>query len=105
VGWHVTDSGATLYFGYNRSDRDALLALYRQGDSSGQEIGRVICNLRGRDESLNSATIYNSLDRLASDGLVNCEVDKSDGRANVYRLTRDGEAAVMAGMVAFHSRE
>jgi DNA-binding PadR family transcriptional regulator len=101
----VTDSGATLYFGYNRSDRDALLALYRQGDSSGQEIGRAISDLRGRDESLNSATIYGSLGRLASDGLITYEEDSSDGRANVYRLTRDGEAAVMAGMVAFHSRE
>jgi DNA-binding PadR family transcriptional regulator len=101
----VTDSGATLYFGRNRSDRDALLALHIRGDSSGQEIGRAICNLRGRDESLNSATIYSSLGRLADKGLITCEEDESDRRANVYQLTRDGEAAVMAGMVAFHSRE
>lgn len=72
-----------------------LLGLLRDGDKYGYELSRLIAERSGGTYELKEATMYSSLRRLESDGLITAYWgDESlGGRRKYYHLTAAGVKA------------
>lgn len=69
-----------------------LLGLLRDGDKYGYELSKLIYERSGHSYELKEATMYSSLRRLESDGLIAAYWgdESQGGRRKYYRLTAAG---------------